>query len=358
MKKQAYDTLENSISFKNGHYEVGMLWKDPKRTSINNKPLAVQRLASLEKRLEKNRDKAEKYSDTIQTYVKLGHCKKLNPTESKSVSDITYYIPHHYVLKPKFRIVFDASAKYAGQSLNDLLLKEPDLLNNLVAVLLGFRNGKYSISADIEKMFHQIYVKPEERDCLRFLWRENPSLVIHEYQMNVHLFGKNDSPCIAIFSLKQGAKDKKNKFKKQICEPVEKDFYMDDFLKFGECIHDLTNVAKQLFKFLSNRGFRLTKWVSNNQEISEQLPKNELKFKEKLEQLSDENKFQKVLGLLWNLTSDTLKIPSTIKINSVKFTKRSLLSIICSIFDPLGFVAPCLIEPKLIIQELWERNID
>ena len=27
-------------------------------------------------------------------------------------------------------------------------------------------------------------------------------------------------------------------------------------------------------------------------------------------------------------------------------------------FDPLEFVAPCLIEPKLIIQELWERNID
>ena len=72
-EKQAYDTLENSISFKNGHYEVGMLWKDPKRTLLNNKPLAVQRLASLEKRLEKNPDKAEKYSDTIQTYVKLRH---------------------------------------------------------------------------------------------------------------------------------------------------------------------------------------------------------------------------------------------------------------------------------------------
>ena len=105
-----------------------------------------------------------------------------------------------------------------------MLLKGPDLLNNLVTVLLGFRNGKYSISADIEKMFHQIYVKPEERDCLRFLWRENPSLVIDEYQMNVHLFGKNDSPWIANFSLKQSAKDKKNKFKKQICEPVEKHF--------------------------------------------------------------------------------------------------------------------------------------
>ena len=284
-EKQAYDTLENSISFKKGHYEVGMLWKDPERTLINNKPRAVQRLASLEKRLEKNPDKAEKYSDTMQTYVKLGHCKKLNPTESKSVSDITYYIPHHYVLKPKFRIVFDASAKYAGQSLNDLLLKGPDLLNNLVTVLLGFRNGKYSISADIEKMFHQIYVKPEERNCLRFHWRENPSLVIDEYQMNVHLFGKNDSPCIANFSLKQSSKDQKNKFKKQICEPVEKDFYMDDFLKSGECIHNLTNVAKQLFTLLSNRGFRLTKWVSNNQEILEQLPKNELEFKEKLEQL-------------------------------------------------------------------------
>ena len=39
-------------------------------------------------------------------------------------------------------------------------------------------------------------------------------------------------------------------------------------------------------------------------------------------------------------------------------TKRGLLSLICSIFDPLGIVSPCLIEPKLVMHELWKDKID
>ena len=99
--------------------------------------------------------------------------------------------------------------------MNDYLLKGADLLNSLVTVLLRLRNGKYSISADIEKMFLQIFVTQNERNYLRFLWRDNPSLAIDEYQMNVHIFGKNDTPCIANFSLKQCAKDQQNEFSRE-----------------------------------------------------------------------------------------------------------------------------------------------
>ena len=56
------------------------------------------------------------------------------------------------------------------------------------------------------------------------------------------------------------------------------------------------------------------------------------------------------------MESDTLKLPSNIK--RISNTNRGLLSALCSDFDPLGFLAPCLIELKLIIQELWQRNIE
>ena len=64
---------------------------------------------------------------------------------------------------------------------------------------------------------------------------------------------------------------------------------------------------------------------------------------------------KKVLGLLQNVKSDTLKLLSNIK--RISNTKRGFLSALCSVFDPLGLVVPCLIEPKLMIQELWQRNI-
>ena len=180
---------------------------------------------------------------------------------------MTYYIPRHYFTNPnkqnKFR-VFDASAKFAGTSLNDYLLKRLDLLNSLVTILLRFRNRKYYISGDIEKMFHQIFVKQNDRNYLRFLWRDNQNLVMDEYQMNVHTFDKNDSPCIANFSLKQCAKDQHGEFSKVITESVDRDFYMDDFLKSGECVKDLINNTTQLLQLLSNKGFRLKKWISNS----------------------------------------------------------------------------------------------
>ena len=69
----------------------------------------------------------------------------------------------------KIRVVFDAGVKFQSTSLNENLLKGPDLLKNLVGVLLRFRQGKFCVMADIEKMFHQGIVDLRDRDALRFI---------------------------------------------------------------------------------------------------------------------------------------------------------------------------------------------
>ena len=78
------------------------------------------------------------------------------------------------------------------------LLPGIDLLNKLVTVITKFRNGKYAIIGDIEKMFHQIFVDPKDVDSLRYLWRDNDDDPLLDCQMNVHLFGKVDSPVLPI----------------------------------------------------------------------------------------------------------------------------------------------------------------
>ena len=140
------------------------------------------------------------YKSQINGYITSGQAKLLSPEEKNNTSFITNYIPHHRVLninKPdRVRVVFDASAKINKTCLNDNLLRGIDLLNNLVSVITKFRNGKYGIIGDIEKMLHHVFVDPKDVDSLRFLWRDNHENPLLDCQMNEHFFRKVDSPCI------------------------------------------------------------------------------------------------------------------------------------------------------------------
>ena len=146
----------------------------------------------------------------INNYITSGQAKLLSPEEKNNTSSTTNYVPHHGVLninKPdRVRVVFDTSAKINKTCLHDNLLPGFDLLNNLVSVITKFRNGKYGIIGEIE-MFHQVFVDPRDVDSLRFLWRDNPENLLLDCQMNVHLFGKADSPCIPCWALRKSGED-------------------------------------------------------------------------------------------------------------------------------------------------------
>ena len=95
----------------------------------------------------------------------------------------------------KVRVVFDCAAKYDGVSLNSQFLQGPDLINNLVGVLIRVREELIAMMADVEGMFHQVRVSPKDCDALRFLWWPGNDLNKdpEDYQMLVHLFGATSS---------------------------------------------------------------------------------------------------------------------------------------------------------------------
>lgn len=86
----------------------------------------------------------------------------------------TLYIPYHGVFHPqkpeKIRVVFHCSAEFMGESLNKHLLHGPDLTNALVGVLCRFRKDYVPVMCDIEQIFFQFRVSPDQRDLIRFLW--------------------------------------------------------------------------------------------------------------------------------------------------------------------------------------------
>ena len=104
----------------------------------------------------------------------------------------------------------DAAAVNDGVSLNNQLHQGPDLTNSLISVLLRFRQDLVALVADIEGMFNQVKVRPEDADALRFLWWKDSNLERpSEFQMTSHIFGATDSPSCANFCLKRAAEDNK-----------------------------------------------------------------------------------------------------------------------------------------------------
>ena len=102
----------------------------------NNKPHAVDRLQSLNRRLDKDPALRDKYSHGIET---LGYAEKVPDDELDRHDNAVRYLPHHPVFharKPeKLRIVFDCAANYHGKLLNDYVHKGPDLVCLFVCLL-------------------------------------------------------------------------------------------------------------------------------------------------------------------------------------------------------------------------------
>lgn len=68
-----------------------------------------------------------------------------------------------------------------------------------------------------------------------------------------------------------------------------------------------------------------------------------------------------VLGLSWNPQKDTLSIHGSffedISMDNLVVTKRQILSMAQRVFDPVGFVTPATLTPKVLLQKLWEKNL-
>ena len=154
------EEIEESSILVDGKYKVPMLWSPENVRLPNNHNMALERFNFLKKRLQKDTKLHQKHKEAMTGYLKKGYARKLSKKEVDEVSRRTRYLPHHPVFnenKPnKMRIVFDAAEDYDGISLKKALLTSPDLLSNLVGVLLRFRNHKFAIAADIESMCHQV----------------------------------------------------------------------------------------------------------------------------------------------------------------------------------------------------------
>ncbi|XP_062713353.1 uncharacterized protein LOC134290270 [Aedes albopictus] len=338
-----------------GRYVVRM----PKKPMIDqmlgeSKSSALHRFNLLEKRLERNEELRTAYHKFLREYLDLQHMELVPDSEQQSKR--SFYLPHHPVLKAsstttKLRVVFDGSAKTStGCSLNEALLVGPVVQDELLHIVIRFRKYAVALVGDIEKMYRQVTVHPEDRSLQQILWRFDTSEPIRTYQLRTVTYGLAPSSYLATKTLLRLAEDEGQYYPKA-APLVPKCYYVDDFIGGDDTVEGAITLRNEMGDLMAKGGLPLRKWTSNRLEVLQGLPQDQIGTQSSIKFDPDET--VKTLGITWEPESDCLKFDISIKENDGSLTKRKIQSCIAQLFDPLGLISPVVISAKVIMQRLW-----
>ncbi|XP_074115116.1 uncharacterized protein LOC141537834 [Cotesia typhae] len=321
----------------------------------DSRAIAYRCLKRLLKRLDSDEILKQRYMDFVQEYETLGHMVAV-PKDAPEPQH--HYLPHHGVLREqststKLRVVFNGSCKTTSQvSLNDIQHTGPKTQRDIIDVLLWIRRYKYIFLTDIVKMFRQIQVHKKDWDLQRILWI-NKQRNVQAYQLTTVTYGTRSAPYLACRTLKRLVEDERENYPLAV-DAILKGSYVDDISGEADTIELLNEIAQQLNNMCASACLPLDKWKSNSQEFI--IPSaSELKDESTVHIFDDS--LSKVLGISWSSSQDQFTFQGTIsETNSI--TKRTILSEVAQLFDPLGLISPVVIREKILLQQLWLEKLD
>ncbi|XP_073811772.1 uncharacterized protein [Musca autumnalis] len=242
-----------------GRFIVRLPFRESPTALGKSHAMAYNRFMSLERRLLQKEDIRSQYIKFMQEYEQLGHMQKI---DVGTVSNPKYFIPHHCVLKPdssttKLRVVFDASAKTSsGYSLTDLTYTGPTVQSELFSILLRFRLPKFVFTTDIEKMYRQILLHPDDQRYQLIIWREDTS----------HPITTRTAPYLATKCLQKIADDNMDRYPLG-SKMLKENFYMDDGLSGADSLSTALETQKELIAILKQHETEFGWIVSGNPTI-------------------------------------------------------------------------------------------
>ena len=173
--------------------------------------------------------------------------------------------------------------------------------------------------------------------------------------MCAHFFGATSSASCSNYALRRTVVEYETVFGEAAANALHSNFSVDDLLKSIEDLDSAKQLMKDVINICKSGGFHLTRFISNNKELLLSVPENQRKMGVKYQDLSGDLPNEKALEICWNLREDIFSFK--LKLEARTLTKRVMLSMISSIYDPLGFAAPFILEGRRILQGLCNQDI-
>ena len=318
------EQFEADIAFVEGKYQCKMPFKDEHPLITDNYSVAKSRLNSLLYRLRTKPKIAKEYDNIINDPLKKGIVERVDLNEASEVGKVSY-LPQKMVIREdkdttKFRLVFDASAKKDGPSLNECLNACPILLPMLIDILMCFRLNRVVLLSDIESAFLNVSIDPDQRDYIRFLWvddieSDEPEIVVFRFTKAV--FGVICSLYLLNVTIRHHL-DLYKETDPDFVEKVRTSLYCDDYVASFESESEAFEQYENLKNCFRDGGFNIRKWKSNCKDLISKIDENErehfsnenktnkVEVSETHENEAEIPKPEKVLGISWNRETDKL----------------------------------------------------
>ena len=193
------------------------------------------------------------------------------------------------------------------------------------------------ILADIQKAFLQTEVREEDRDSFRFLYNVNG--IENHLRFTRVPFGAEASPFILGATLQHHLENQPSEYEDTIGS-LKENTYVDNLLHGGDDVASLAKFKEEASDILESGKFPVHKWESND----EWLESNDMENPTKL------------LGHVWDKREESLEVTVLNYPEHEPITKRSILSHLGSIYDPLGVISPTLAEGKRIYRDVCDEK--
>ncbi len=334
-----------------GRYQAACTWKPGESRPILNYPQAERRLRSLENsKYMRDPNTAAAYRAAVRKWEEGGEVKEV-PAAS---AEVRYLIPHFPIINPHnhstpLRVVMDCKV-----GLNEHLLAGPNILNDVVGVLLRFRSGLVSFSGDVKKMFLRIFLEPQDRPFHCFLWRDKPEAELRVLQFQVHVFGNAGSPFVAVFVTKEHARRFQQEYPRAV-ETIHLSTLIDDVLDSVDTVQEAKNTLLQVRKVFAAAGMEMAKHHSSSQEVLKSLPpdavaRGDLAVSTVCQKEGLPSSL-KALGIRYDAASDEFHFQMEAN-RGGNWTKRRVLKTFPRLYDPLGLLLPFTITARIFFSSI------
>lgn len=373
---------------KSPHWDATYPWKGDPATLPDNRRAVEATFLNTEKRLEKEPEWKAAYREQIHEMISRGAATKLTQEEFDNWKGPKWYISHLVAPNPHssstpVRIVWNSSQEFHGVSLNDLLYKGPDVLNQIRGVLLRFRTGLYAALGDVKKMYNSVWLKDKEVHLHRFLWRDNPEDEIQTFAVVRVNIGDKPAGCIAQVAMRETANLPQFAAMVEERRVLVEDSYVDDILTSHNDIKTLEKITNGVEKILEAGSFSLKPWVltgqsgrlgtaanSSNSETNLSAPKTLVLPN----QMRDEE--SKALGVGYEPDTDKLRVLTSINFSKKRgkirtgidlkedevrsgtpnpLSRRVLLSQVAGFYDPIGLGTPAKQKGVMLVRESYQE---